>query len=53
MTKYRVFINGMDSIVINDFDDTEIGIWELIEDQFPEVYQQIDSEDTFAIIKIE
>jgi hypothetical protein len=43
----------MDSIVINDFDDSEIGIWELIEDQFPDVYEQIDSEDIFDIIKIE
>lgn len=53
MSKYLVFINGIGSIEINDFGDSEIGIWEMISDQYPDVYKEIDSKDIYDIIKIE
>jgi len=53
MSKYKVFINNIGSIEINDNGDSEIGIWEMISDQYPDVYKEIDSKDIYDIVKIE
>lgn len=53
MSKYLVLMNNGDSIEINDYGDSEIGIWEMISDQYPDVYREIDSKDIYDIIKIE
>lgn len=53
MSKYLVFITNIGSIEINDYGDSELGIWEMISDQYPDVYKEIDSKDIYDIIKIE
>lgn len=50
--KYEIFFKDRDSVIIDDYGDEEIGIWEMLEDQAPEIYDQIDTSDIVDIVEI-
>lgn len=50
--KYEIYTTKYDPFIINDYGDDEIGIWEMIESQHPEIFDSIDTDDIIDIIEL-
>lgn len=53
MSKFLVSIYGLKSLILDDHGNSEIGIWDMIYEQYPVVCMKIDSKDIYDITKIE